>query len=84
MGKGHEPPAHGEEEPTAQKSHGEDDQGEAPFQVHQSGEDVLQESSLFSDVLVRQVAGSALGDEAGFVHPVPKHWFAVDPRSKPR
>jgi hypothetical protein len=42
----------------------------APLQVDQGGEDVLQEASLLTDVFVRQVAGPALGDEAGFGEPV--------------
>lgn len=66
MGKGHQPPHDGEEQPAAEKRHGKNDQRVAPLQVHQGGEGVLQESSLLADVLVRQVAGPALGDEAGF------------------
>lgn len=66
MGKGHQPPHDGEEQPAAEERHGKDDQRVAPFQVHQGSEDVLQESPLLADVLVRQVACPALGDEAGF------------------
>lgn len=70
MGKGHQPPHDSEEQPAAEEGHGKDDQRVAPFQVHQGGEDVLQKASLLTDVLVRQVAGPALGDEAGFGEPV--------------
>lgn len=76
VGESHQPPHHGEEQPTAQEGHGEDDQRVTPFQVHQGGEDVLQESPLLTDVLVGQVACSVLGDEAGFARPVPDAWLA--------
>lgn len=66
MGKGHQPPHDSEEQPAAEEGHGEDDQCVTPLQVYQGGKDVLQEATLFTDVLVRQVAGSALGNEAGF------------------
>lgn len=66
MGKGHQPPHDGEEQPTAEERHGKDDQRVAPFQVYQGSEDVLKESALLTDVLVRQIAGPALGNEAGF------------------
>lgn len=66
MGKGHQPPHDSEEQPAAEEGHGEDDQRVTPLQVDQGGEDVLQEATLLSDVFVCQVAGSALGDEAGF------------------
>lgn len=76
MGKGHQPPHDGEEQPAAEERHGKDDQRVAPFQVHQGGEDVLEEPSLLPDVLVRQVAGPALGDEAGLGEAVPDARFA--------
>lgn len=66
MGKGHQPPHDSEKQPAAEEGHGEDDQRVAPFQVHQGGEDILQEAALLADVLVRQVAGAALGNEARF------------------
>ena len=84
MREGHEPPDHGEQKPAAQERHGEDHKCEAPFQVHESGEHVLQKATLLADVLVRQVAGAALGDEAGFVDPVSEHGFAVNPRCEAR
>lgn len=74
--KRHQPPAHGEQQPAADKRRGEDDQREAPFQVDQRGEDVLQESALLADVLVRQVARAVFGDKARFVHAVPEHGLA--------
>lgn len=76
VGKGHQPPHDGEEQPAAEERHGKDDQGVAPFQVHQGSEDVLEEPSLLPDVLVRQVAGPALGDEAGLGQAVPDARFA--------
>lgn len=76
MGKGHQPPHHGKEQPAAQKGHGKDDQRVTPLQVHQGGEDVLQESPLLADVLVGQVAGAVLGDEAGFARAVADAWLA--------
>lgn len=76
MREGHQPPAHGEEQPAADEGGGEDDEREAPLEVHQRGEDVLQEAALLADVLVRQVARPVLGDEARLVHPVPEHRFA--------
>lgn len=66
VGEGHQPPHDSEEQPAAEEGHGEDDQRVTPLQVYQGGKDVLQEATLFTDVLVRQVAGSALGNEAGF------------------
>lgn len=54
--KRHQPPGHGEQQPTADERRGEDHQSKAPFKVDQRGEDVLQESALLADVLVRQVA----------------------------
>lgn len=77
--KRHQPPAHGEQQPAAHERRGEDDQREAPFQVDQRGEDVLQESALLADVLVRQIARAVLGDEARFVHAVPEHRLAGHP-----
>lgn len=68
-----EPPGHGEQQPAAQEGHGEDDKREAPLEVHERGEDVLQEAALLADVLVRQVARAALGNEARLVHAVPEH-----------
>lgn len=82
--KRHQPPAHGEQQPAADERRGEDDQGEAPFQVDQRGEDVLQESALLADVLVRQVARAVLGDEARLVHAVPEHRLAWHPGGEPR
>lgn len=70
MGKRHQPPHHGEEQPAAQEGHSKDDQRVTPLQVHQGGENVLQESPLLTDVLVCQVACPVLGDEAGFAWPV--------------
>lgn len=80
----HQPPAHGEEQPAADERGGEDDQREAPFQVHQRGEDVLQEAALLADVLVRQVARAVLGDEARLVHAVPEHRLAGHAGGEPR
>lgn len=71
--KRHEPPDQGEQQPTADKRRGEDDQRKAPFKVDQRGEHVLQEPALFADVLVRQVARAIFGDEARLVDAVPKH-----------
>lgn len=82
--KRHQPPAHGEQQPTADKRRGEDDQREAPFQVDQRGEHVLQESALLADVFVRQVARAVLGDETRFVHAVPEHRLAGHPGDEPR
>lgn len=82
--KRHQPPAHGEQQPTADKRRGEDDQRKAPFKVDQRGEDVLQESALLADVLVRQVARTVFGDEARFVHAVPEHRFAGHAGGEPR
>lgn len=82
--KCHQPPAHGEQQPAADECRGEDDQREAPFKVHQRGEDVLQESPLFADVLVRQVARAVFGDKARFVHAVPEHRLAGHPGDEPR
>lgn len=76
MGEGHQPPHDSEEQPAAEEGHGEDDQGVTPLQVDQGGEDVLQETPLFADVLVSQVAGSALGNEAGFGEAVADARFA--------
>lgn len=84
MRKRHQPPAHGEQQPAADERRGEDDQREAPFQVDQRGEDVLQESALLADVLVRQVARAVLGDEARLVHAVPEHRLAWHPGGEPR
>lgn len=80
----HQPPAHGEQQPAAHEGGGEDDQGEAPLEVHQRGENVLQEPALLPDVLVRQVAGAVLGDEARLVHAVPEHRLAGHPGDEPR
>lgn len=74
--EGHEPPAHGEEQPAADEGGGEDDEREAPLEVHERGEHVLQEAALLADVLVRQVARAVLGDEARLVHAVSEHRFA--------
>jgi len=82
--KRHQPPTHSEQQPAAQERHGENNQRETPFEIHQSSEDVLQESALLADVLVGQVTRAALGDEARFVHPVPKHGFAGNPRHERR
>lgn len=82
--KRHQPPAHGEQQPAAQERHRENNQGETPFEIHQSGEHVLQESALLADVLVRQVARATLGDEARFVHAVPEHGLAGNPRHERR
>lgn len=82
--KRHQPPGHGEQQPAADERGGEDDQREAPFHVDQRGEDVLQESALLADVLVRQVARAVLGDEARLVHSIPKHRLAGHPGGKPR
>lgn len=60
----HEPPAHCEEQPAADEGGGEDDEREAPLEVHQRGEDVLQEAALLADVGVRHVAHAVLGHEA--------------------
>lgn len=76
MGKRHQPPHDGEEQPAAEERHGKDDQRVAPFQVHQGSEDVLKESALLADVLVGQVAGPALGDEARFREAVADARFA--------
>jgi hypothetical protein len=76
VGEGHQPPHDSEEQPAAEEGHGEDDQRVTPLQVYQGGEDVLQEATLLSDVLVCQVAGSALGDEAGFGETVADARFA--------
>lgn len=76
VGEGHQPPHDSEEQPAAEEGHGEDDQRVTPLQVYQGGEDVLQEATLLSDVLVSQVAGSALGDEAGFGEAVADARFA--------
>ncbi|KAF7245602.1 Natural cytotoxicity triggering receptor 3 ligand 1 [Varanus komodoensis] len=62
--EGDEPPDHGEEQPAAEEGHGEDEQRVAPLQVHQGGEDVLQEAALLPDVLVRHIAGAVLAHEA--------------------
>lgn len=70
MSKSHQPPHHGEEQPAAQEGHSKDDQRVTPLQVHQGGENVLQESPLLTDVFVCQVASPVLGDEAGFAWPV--------------
>lgn len=82
--KRHQPPAHGEQQPAADKRGGEDDQREAPFQVDQRGEHVLQEAALLADVLVRQVARAVFGDEARFVHAVPEHRLAGHAGGEPR
>lgn len=82
--KRHQPPAHGEQQPAADERRGEDDQREAPFQVDQRGEHVLQESALLANVFVRQVARAVLGDEARLVHAVPEHRLAVHPGGEPR
>lgn len=82
--KSHEPPAHGEQQIAADKRGGEDDQREAPFKIHQRGEDVLQESPLLADVLVRQVARAVFGNEARFVHAVPEHRLSGHPGDEPR
>lgn len=82
--KRHQPPAHSEQQPAAQERHSENDQGETPFEIHQSSEHVLQESALLADVLVSQVARAALGDEARFVHAVPEHGLAGNPRHERR
>lgn len=84
MRKRHQPPAHGEQQPAADKRGGEDDQREAPFQVDQRGEHVLQEAALLADVLVRQVARAVFGDEARFVHAVPEHRLAGHAGGEPR
>lgn len=79
-----QPPSHSKQQPAAQESHGENDQGETPFEIHQSGEHVLQESALLSYILVRQVTCAALGDEARFVYAVPKHGLSGHPRQERR
>lgn len=84
MPKCQQPPSHSKQQPAAQKSHGKDDQGETPFEIHQCGEHVLEESALFANVLVRKVACTAFGDEARFVYAVPKHGFAGHPRCQSR
>lgn len=80
----HEPPAHGEEQPAADEGGGEDDEREAPLEVHERGEDVLQEAALLADVLVRQVARAVLGDEARLVNAVAEHRLARHARDEPR
>lgn len=82
--KSHQPPAHGEEQPTTDKRRGEDNQSETPFKVDQRGEDILQKSPLLADVLVRQVARAVFSDEACFIHPVPKHRLAGHAWDEPR
>lgn len=74
MGKSHQPPHHGKEQPAAQERHSKYDQRVTPLQVHQGGENVLQESPLLTDVLVCQVACPVLGNEAGFA------WSVSDAR----
>lgn len=80
----HQPPAHGEQQPAADEGGGEDDKGEAPLQVHQRGEHVLQEAALLADVLVRQVARTVLGDEARLVDAVPEHRLSGHAGDEPR
>lgn len=80
----HQPPAHGEQQPAADEGGGEDDEGEAPLQVHQRGEHVLQEAALLADVLVRQVARAVLGDEARLVDAVPEHRLPGHAGDEPR
>lgn len=80
----HEPPAHGEQQPAADEGGGEDDEREAPLEVDQRGEHVLQEAALLADVLVRQVARAVLGDEARLVHAVPEHGLAGHARGEAR
>lgn len=82
--EGHQPPAHGEEEPAADEGGGEDDEREAPLEVHQRGEDVLQEAALLADVLVRQVARAVLGDEARLVDAVAEDRLAGHAGHQPR
>lgn len=84
MRKSHQPPAHGKQQPTADKRRGEDDQSKAPFKVDQRGEDVLQESALLADVFVRQVARAVFGNEARFIHAVPEHRLAGHAGGEPR
>lgn len=84
MRERHQPPAHGKEQPAADKGGGEDDEGEAPLQVHQRGEHVLQEAALLADVLVRQVARTVLGDEARLVDAVPEHRLSGHAGDEPR
>lgn len=79
VSEGHEPPVHGEEEPGADEGGGEDDDGEAPPQVHQRGKHVLKKPALFPNILVRQVTRTVLGDEARLVYAVPKHGLAGHP-----
>jgi len=82
--EGHEPPAHGEQQPAAHEGGGEDDEREAPAQVHQRGEHVLQEAALLADVLVREVARTVFGDEARLVHAVPEHRLTGQPGGEAR
>lgn len=84
MRERHQPPAHSEQQPAADEGCGEDDEGEAPLQVHQRGEDVLQEAALLADVLVRQVARTVLGDEARLVDTVPEHRLSGHAGDEPR
>lgn len=84
MRERHQPPAHGEQQPAADEGGGEDDEGKAPLQVHQCGEHVLQEAALLADVLVRQVAGAVLGDEARLVDAVPEHRLSGHAGDEPR
>lgn len=84
MCESYQPPAHGKQQPTAQEAHGEHDQGEAPFQIDQGGEDVLQEPPLFADVLVRYVAGATFGYEARLVYAVPKDRLSGYTGDEPR
>ena len=46
MSEGQQPPDHSEEHPGAQEGRGEDEEGVLPLQVHHSGENVLQETTL--------------------------------------
>lgn len=82
--KRYQPPGHGEQQPTADKRRGEDHESKTPFKVDKRGEDVLQESALLTDVLVRQVARAVFGDESSFVHTVPEHRLAGHAGDEPR
>ena len=50
MSEGNEPPDHGKGEPTEKETESEDEQGPAPLNIHQCGENI------------RHVAPSALGN----------------------
>ena len=46
VGKGQEPPGHGEQHPGAKEGGGEDQQRVLPLEVHHGGENILQEAAL--------------------------------------